>query len=131
MRPRVVVALWLALTAVLAGALMAGRVAAGPATAAPVVTAAEPHILPFARELTGTWSGPAAGPTPVPIAEGFDGCDHAYGVLRQCVPWNFPTGAAGCAWLLARYLRALPVNGRDRHHLDTNHDGIACGPGDA
>ncbi|GAA3137127.1 galactose oxidase early set domain-containing protein [Streptomyces echinatus] len=68
----------------------------------------------------------------VKMAEGYDGCDHAYGRINQCVPWTFPKTkqADRCAWLLAKGFGRLEVHGRDRHHLDRNKDGIACGKGD-
>ncbi len=70
-----------------------------------------------------------------PVAADADGCDHAYGVINQCVPRSFPadvpaTPAARCGWLLAHGMQALPVHARDDLGLDANHDGVACGPGD-
>jgi hypothetical protein len=72
---------------------------------------------------------------PVPIAEGEDGCDHRYGRSAVCVPWVLPrsvggTTSARCAYLRMLGLSALRVHRRDRLHLDSNHDGIACGPHD-
>jgi hypothetical protein len=65
------------------------------------------------------------------MAPGVDGCDHGYGEVTQCVPWQFPPGVTdGCAWLLDRGYGPLEVHGDDRHNLDPNDDGIACGPGD-
>ncbi|OQD52520.1 hypothetical protein BM536_030570 [Streptomyces phaeoluteigriseus] len=66
---------------------------------------------------------------------GFDGCDHSYGTISQCVPWTFPkklnTVAERCDWLAENgYGTALKVSGRDRHGLDRVKDGIACGKGD-
>ncbi|WP_425245301.1 galactose oxidase-like domain-containing protein [Streptomyces sp. NEAU-NA10] len=66
---------------------------------------------------------------------GFDGCDHSYGAISQCVPWTFPKKAKQvaerCDWLQKQgYGTGLKVHGRDRHGLDRNKDGIACGRGD-
>jgi hypothetical protein len=72
---------------------------------------------------------PTAG---VKIAEGTDGCDHAYGGRDVCVPWEFPAGVTDkCAWLRERGFKPLKIEGgRDRHALDRNADGTACGEGD-
>ncbi len=97
------------------------------------------RVQSFADELKA--SEPGAGtsaPQPghrhhgVRMAAGFDGCDHAYGRIGQCVPWTFPKmpQADRCAWLLDRGYGRLEVHGRDRHHLDRDKDGIACGKGD-
>ncbi|MET7902471.1 galactose oxidase early set domain-containing protein [Streptomyces sp. NPDC005355] len=97
-------------------------------------TAATAHTQPFADD-------PSAAPKPkkqrraraVTLAEGYDGCDHTYGTGDQCVPWRFPRGVAKadrCAWLLARGYGAMKTHGRDRHRLDRNRDGTACGRGD-
>ena len=61
-----------------------------------------------------------------------DGCDHDYGTPNQCVPWKIPvsTGRTACAWLKANGFGQVRVYGRDRQHLDTNQDGIACDAGD-
>jgi hypothetical protein len=102
---------------------------AGPRTATTATPA--PRILPFARKLTGARRAPKPSRTTVKIEEGYDGCDHAYGDRGQCVPWRFPARArSGCAWLKAHGFAALAVHGRDRHRLDANRDGIACGPDD-
>ncbi|BCJ58328.1 excalibur calcium-binding domain-containing protein [Micromonospora endophytica] len=92
-----------------------------------------PRIHPFANELSGTTRTAAPSPTaPLKVAEGIDGCDHGYGDRNICVPWSLPAGVTdGCAWLRERGYPPLPVqNPRDRHNLDRNGDGIACGPGD-
>ncbi|MGW7195069.1 galactose oxidase-like domain-containing protein [Streptomyces chryseus] len=73
--------------------------------------------------------GPKAG---VKLPEGYDGCDHAYGEVSACVPWKFPAkvpAADRCAWLKAKGYGVLDVR-RDRHGLDRNKDGRACGKGD-
>ncbi|MFG2238181.1 galactose oxidase-like domain-containing protein [Streptomyces sp. NPDC048734] len=72
----------------------------------------------------------------VGMPAGFDGCDHSYGTVGQCVPWTFPkkanTVAERCHWLEEKgYGTPLKVSGRDRHGLDRDRDGIACGKGDA
>ena len=89
------------------------------------------HLQPFAGDLGGPLRTPGPPLAGVTIPAGVDGCDHAYGVANQCVPWSFPPGTANlCGWLAAHGLADLPVHGSDRHALDTNRDGIACGPGD-
>ncbi|GIF69149.1 hypothetical protein Ais01nite_71840 [Asanoa ishikariensis] len=77
----------------------------------------------------------AAQPSPtggVRIAEGTDGCDHAYGDRDVCVPWTFPADVTDkCGWLKDRGFESLQIPGkRDRHGLDRNGDGTACGAGD-
>ena len=69
---------------------------------------------------------------PIEIAEGTDGCDHAYGDPNMCVPWQFPAGVTDkCGWLRTHGFKPLAITGgRDRHGLDRNGDGIACGAGD-
>jgi hypothetical protein len=90
-----------------------------------------PHVQPFAGQLGGAVRGPGPKTGPVTIPEGTDGCDHAYGEVGQCVPWQFPPGVVNrCGWLAAHGFKPLAVHGRDRHGLDRNHDGVACGPGD-
>jgi hypothetical protein len=97
----------------------------------------DPHIMDFAQS-------PAARPMTsqskpadeTPVAPNADGCDHHYGALDICVPAAFPPGvgaapAARCTWLLQHGFRDLAVHGRDDLGLDTNHDGVACGRGDA
>ncbi|GGM56650.1 hypothetical protein GCM10012275_29760 [Longimycelium tulufanense] len=118
---------------------------------------AEPHVLPFAQpsmesgaasmsqpatrvpsvpsaqgaKPTSTTGRPPAPSAAVPVPANNDGCDHTYGERNQCVPWNFPDRVAdGCQWLRERGFGSLRVHGRDRHGLDRNGDGIACGDGD-
>ncbi|MET8012655.1 galactose oxidase early set domain-containing protein [Streptomyces sp. NPDC005271] len=97
-------------------------------------TAATAHTQPFADD-------PSAAPhakkqrraKAVTLGEGYDGCDHTYGRAGQCVPWTFPRGLARthrCEWLLVRGYGAMKTHGRDRHRLDRNRDGTACGRGD-
>lgn len=65
------------------------------------------------------------------LPESVDGCDHAYGRRNQCVPWSFPAGVVdGCAYLRDKGFGPLAVHGRDRHGLDRDGDGTACGRGD-
>jgi hypothetical protein len=93
---------------------------------------APPYVQPFARRPDSTPRRPRPSPTAgIDLGDGSDGCDHAYGDPGVCVPWRFPDGVADkCEWLRARDYKPLKVNGRDRHGLDRNGDGIACGPGD-
>jgi len=99
----------------------------GPAVSPP------PYVHPFAQQ-PGTQPR-ASQPSPtggVSVAEGTDGCDHAYGDRDVCVPWTFPAGVTDkCAWLRDRGFQPLEITGgRDRHGLDRNGDGTACGDGD-
>jgi hypothetical protein len=92
-----------------------------------------PYLQPFAQQPGATPRIPSPSPTAgVKIAEGTDGCDHAYGDRDVCVPWQFPAGATDkCAWLRQRGFEPLEITGgRDRHGLDRNGDGTACGVGD-
>jgi hypothetical protein len=90
-----------------------------------------PHILDFARDLHGARLKLPKGPHHVTVAWNVDGCDHDYGSANKCVPWTIPAPAGqGCEWLAAHGFGLLPVRGRDRLGLDTNHDGIACDKGD-
>lgn len=68
----------------------------------------------------------------VEIPEGYDGCDHAYGTIDQCVPWTFPKmpRAERCTWLKEKGYGRMEVHGRDRHGLDRDKDGFACGKAD-
>ncbi|WP_031509509.1 galactose oxidase early set domain-containing protein [Streptomyces megasporus] len=63
-----------------------------------------------------------------------DGCDRSYGDPSQCLPGVFPRevkgSAAKCRWLDDRGWKPFAVHGRDRHRLDTDGDGTACGRGD-
>jgi hypothetical protein len=75
---------------------------------------------------------PAGAPGTKPsLPANLDGCDHTYGNVGQCVPATFPAGVTDrCAWLRAHNFGPLRVHGPDRLRLDSNHDRIACGPGD-
>jgi hypothetical protein len=60
------------------------------------------------------------------------GCFIDYGVAgQQCVPASAATnGVLTCAGVISLFPQGVTVAGRDRFHLDQNHDGTACGPGD-
>jgi hypothetical protein len=105
----------------------------GPQQQAGPVESPPPYVQPFAEQPGVKPRAPQASPTAgVDIAEGTDGCDHAYGARDVCVPWQFPAGVTDkCAWLRERGFKPLEITGgRDRHGLDRNGDGTACGAGD-
>jgi hypothetical protein len=110
----------------------AGRSAAGGTPGSVPRGSAAAYVQPFAGGLSASPQTPLPKPTaPVTVAANIDGCDHAYGTISQCVPWEFPAGMTDkCAWLRAHGFGPLAVHGRDRQQLDTDSDGIACGPGD-
>jgi hypothetical protein len=90
-----------------------------------------PYIHDFARGLKDKPLKNGTGPHHVAVPWNVDGCDHDYGTPSQCVPWTIPAPAGQrCQWLAAQGFRPVKVYGRDRQHLDTNHDGIACDAGD-
>jgi len=92
-----------------------------------------PYVHSFAQQPGVTPRTPLPSPTAgLKIDEGTDGCDHAYGDRNVCVPWTFPDGVTDkCGWLRERGYEPLRITGgRDRHGLDRNGDGIACGAGD-
>jgi hypothetical protein len=101
-----------------------------PARANPA--SAGPHLQPYALALGGAVHPPLASPTtPVVQPITVDGCDHDYGTPSQCVPLTYPAGVADrCAWLLAHGFGPMKVVGTDSEHLDIDHNGIACDPGD-
>lgn len=107
------------------------RAADGKRDQAGSAVSAPPRIHQFADQ-PGAPERPLPSPTaPIEIEEGNEGCDYAYGDRTVCVPWEFPEGVTdGCAWLRERGYKPLKVNGRDRHNLDRNGDGTACGAGD-
>ncbi len=70
---------------------------------------------------------PRGGP---PWLEDLGGCDDDYDTEGLCVPWLFPVLVDECDWLRSHGSRHIEVRGQDRHDLDENHDGIACGDGD-
>jgi hypothetical protein len=99
----------------------------GPTAAPP------PYIHSFADDPAAAPRGVQPSPTGgVRIAEGTDGCDHAYGERDVCVPWVFPAGVTDkCGWLRDHGFKPLKITGgRDRHGLDPNGDGTACGSDD-
>jgi hypothetical protein len=103
------------------------RQTAGPVESPP------PYVQPFAQQPGVEPRAPLPSPTAgVQIAEGTDGCDHAYGDRDVCVPWQFPAGVSDkCGWLKEHGFEPLKITGgRDRHGLDRNNDGTACGAGD-
>jgi hypothetical protein len=62
---------------------------------------------------------------------GLGGCEREYGTSAHCVPSSYPPGVTDrCAWLRAHGYEPLQVIGPDRLGLDTNHNGVACDPGD-
>jgi hypothetical protein len=113
----------------------AGTVRASVGPRAPVGTpgAPAPFVQAFAQQSGAERS--TARPTPtgtVSIPVNIDGCDHDYGGIGICVPWTFPAGVTDrCGWLRAQGFGPLAVVGTDRLSLDTNHDRVACGQGDA
>jgi hypothetical protein len=109
-----------------------GRESGGQQQAGPVESP-PPYVQPFAAQPGAKPRKPqATSSAGVEIAEGTDGCDHAYGDRDICVPWEFPPGVTDkCAWLRERGFAPLKITGgRDRHSLDRNGDGTACGAGD-
>jgi hypothetical protein len=119
---------------------VATAAAAGPAGASahPSVPAGSPGPpQPFIQAFAQQSGAPRVTAKPVPtgkltIPANIDGCDHDYGGIGLCVPWTFPAGVTDrCAWLRAQGFGPVPVTGTDRLGLDTNHDRVACDPGDA
>jgi hypothetical protein len=102
-----------------------------PPSAAP---SSGPSVTPQATALQGTvfTADPKAVQTvePVPVPQGYDGCDHDYGVITQCVPWRFPNGITEvsdkCEWLRLNGFHDLAVVGLDRQGLDADRNKIAC-----
>ena len=116
-----------------AGAAARSRVATSPlpsATGSPGVP--PPFVQPFAQQPAAVRTTARPSPTgEVTVPVNIDGCDHDYGETGVCVPWTFPAGVTDrCAWLRAHGFGPLAVKGTDRLGLDTNHDAVACGPGD-
>jgi hypothetical protein len=90
---------------------------------------AAPYVQAFGQQSAAPL--PPRHSTRPSIVPYLDGCDHDYGTVGQCVPWSFPAGVTDrCAWLREHRFGPLRVRGVDRLRLDTNHDRIACGPGD-
>ena len=93
---------------------------------------AGPHLQPYALALGGAVH-PSLAPPTTPVAQPItvDGCDHDYGTPNQCVPITYPAGVGNrCAWLIAHGFGPMKVVGTDAEHLDSDHNGIACDPGD-
>lgn len=67
---------------------------------------------------------------PPPWLEELGGCDDDYRAHGTCVPWQFPLLVDECDWLRSHGSAHIEVHGQDRHELDPNLDGIACGDGD-
>ncbi|WP_460363166.1 hypothetical protein, partial [Actinocorallia lasiicapitis] len=95
--------------------------------AAPSVT---PQATGLADEAFSADPKAVSSAKPAEVAEGYDGCDHNYGTVSQCVPWRFPDGIGRvpdkCEWLRLNGFRDLPVVGKDRQGLDADGDKIAC-----
>jgi hypothetical protein len=91
-----------------------------------------PFVRSFNSPLTGKRAAVYKHPRHIHVGWNVDGCDHDYGTPNQCVPWKIPasSGQAACAWLKANGFGPVRVYGRDRQHLDSNQDGIACDAGD-
>ncbi|MEV8443149.1 excalibur calcium-binding domain-containing protein [Actinosynnema sp. NPDC051121] len=81
--------------------------------------------------VTTTSEPPASSSAPVSTTStrpswGED-CDDAYVTDGPCVPWRFPRGVWRlCEWLHEQGVTRIEVVGWDRHHLDRDHDGLAC-----
>jgi hypothetical protein len=106
----------------------------GEKTAADPKPSGPSEIMPYATELSGETFGaeaevPAAKRQKAPASAG-DSCDHNYGRVPVCVPWDFPveikTPQEKCAYLESHGLKTVPVTGKDRQGLDTDSNGIAC-----
>ncbi|MEU4740543.1 excalibur calcium-binding domain-containing protein [Actinosynnema sp. NPDC023658] len=83
-----------------------------------VTTTSEPPPAPV------TTSSVPAGPTSTrPLWK----CDPSYLTEDLCVPWRFPRDVRRlCDWLREQGVGRIEVVGWDRHHLDLDHDGVAC-----
>lgn len=103
--------------------------------AGPPPDAAAGHAEDAGKGKDGRERGPLGPRKPArDVAAWADGCDRSYGDPAQCLPRVFP-GEAGspadkCRWLDGQGWQPFAVHGRDRHRLDTNRDGTACGRGD-
>lgn len=114
------VAALVSLVVVLVVVLMGGG--SRPPAAGPPTSDAAPYVRDFANQLSGAVRTPLAQPETFSHGPNIDGCDHAYGVRGECVPYNFPSGVgntrvAKCAWLASHRFQALEVPGKDRHGL--------------
>jgi hypothetical protein len=79
---------------------------------------------------TGRTHEPDPAPKLPPWLRDLGGCDDDYQTDGVCVPWLFPLLVDECDWLRAHGSVHIEVQGEDRHELDLNLDGIACGDGD-
>lgn len=63
---------------------------------------------------------------------GVNGCYVDYGIQgQQCVPAHAATnGNLTCDGVRKYFKDGVKITGKDRFHLDKNHDGTACGNGD-
>ena len=97
-------------------------------TTAPATAVAEPFVQSFANQPGVKPLKPLPSPkSTFSVAANVDGCDHAYGLPTQCIPWTFPPGTTDkCAWLAAHGFTKLPVVAADRQKLDLDGDRIAC-----
>ncbi len=109
--------------ALVVGAVVAfGALPSGSAQPAPPTSDAQAYVRAFATGLKGKVNTPLPKPVPFSYGATVDGCDHGYGSVNVCVPYNFPpqvgkTPAAKCAYLAAHKFTALEVTGKDRHGL--------------
>ena len=109
----------------------------GPTTTPPPAPAPPPAPVETPQQQTAeqtTTAEPPAPPEPTrhlpPWMEDLGGCDDDYDTDGTCVPWLFPILVDECDWLRTHGSRHIEVRGEDRHELDGNSDGIACGYGD-
>jgi hypothetical protein len=92
----------------------------------------KPTVKPYASKLSGPTiaPNPARAESPVPVPAHADGCDHRYGTINDCVPWNFPpeyqTYERKCAYLANHDYQGVAVRPPDRHKIDPNKNGVAC-----
>lgn len=105
----------------------------GPTTTTPPPPPAPPPPPPPPQ----TEDKPVPKPRPEPTRGGLPpwledlgGCDDDYDTDGLCVPWLFPLLVDECDWLRGHGSKRIEVKGLDRHELDGNRDGIACGAGD-
>jgi hypothetical protein len=105
----------------------------------PTTTPPPPPPAPPTTTREETTEAPPVAPEPdstkptryvPPWLEELGGCDDDYDSDGVCVPWVFPAFTDGCEWLYGQGSRRIEVRGEDRHELDRNLDGIACGDGD-
>src|SRR4051794_19351003 len=107
-------------------AVAAGAPSALP-TAEPVPPESSPSEKPTVERYASKLSGPTIAPnparaeSPLPVPLHVDGCDHRYGTINDCVPWNFPpefkTYEQKCAYLANHDYQGISVRPPDRHKL--------------